>query len=604
MAMNQQTKRNFRPTRTLLTCALASCLMLGAAPSVFAQSTSATLRGQVSADSAPATDAQVTATNTATGLTRSVQTSASGSYSLAGLPPGTYQVDVTANGQTTSRNVVLQVGQTATLDLGVGGVPETAAGEATDLETVTVTAPILVETRTSEVATYVTQKQIDSLPQNSRNFLAFADTVPGMQFISSPNGSESQLRSGAQGSSNINVFIDGVGQKNYVTPGGITGQDDSRGNPFPQSAIGEYKVITSNYKAEYDQISSAAVTAVTRSGTNEFGGSFFWDRTSDDWRQPTIEEDLRGFKSPEVTEQYGGTFGGPIIQDRLFFFLSYEAKDFIVPQTIRPPAVFDPSQLPPELQRLYGASSTPFNQKLYFGKLSFQPGDSHLFELTARYRDESSLSGIGGINTVGFGTDLVNDETRLDLRYQFSSINWLNDAHITFEEAGYNPVPITPIPGQRYTIIDPNNPNVLDLGVLNVGGGPNFQDKSQKGLAFQNDLTFFGFTGHTIKAGFKYKMVDLKAFQQFPPYPQYFFDVNESLTQPYRVQYTRPLQDRDPFVESSNKQFGFYIQDDWEVNDKLIINLGVRWDYEENPSYTDYQVPAALQTALRGWSNI
>src|SRR3546814_1681067 len=175
-----------------------------------------------------------------------------------------------------------------TLNLGLGGVPETgAAGEATDLDTVVVTAPAMVETNTSEVATYVTQKQIDSLPQNSRNFLAFADTVPGMQFITSPNGSESQLRSGAQGSSNINVFIDGVGQKNYVTPGGMTGQDDSRGNPFPQAAIGEYKVITSNYKAEYDQISSAAVVAVTKSGTNEFRGSFFWDRTSEAWREPS-----------------------------------------------------------------------------------------------------------------------------------------------------------------------------------------------------------------------------------------------------------------------------------------------------------------------------
>src|SRR3546814_20554122 len=93
-----------------------------------------------------------------------------------------------------------------------------------------------------------------------------------MQFITSPNGSESQLRSGAQGSRNINVFIDGVGQTNYVTPGGMTGQDDSRGNPFPKAAIGEYKVITSNYKAEYDQISSAAVGAVTKSGTNELRG--------------------------------------------------------------------------------------------------------------------------------------------------------------------------------------------------------------------------------------------------------------------------------------------------------------------------------------------
>src|SRR5690606_21537734 len=216
----------------------------------------------------------------------------------------------------------------------------------------------------SEIATYVTQRQIEALPQSSRNFLAFADTVPGMQFITSPNGSESQLRSGAQGSNNINVFIDGVGQKNYVTPGGITGQDDSRGNPFPQSAIGEYKVITSNYKAEYDQIGSAAVTAVSKSGTNDFNGSFFWDRTGDDWRKPSVEEEKRGSKTEESTEQYGVSFGGPIIRDMLHFFVSYEAKDILAPRDVKPPTVFDPSVLPADLQALYGPASSPFKQNL------------------------------------------------------------------------------------------------------------------------------------------------------------------------------------------------------------------------------------------------
>src|SRR3546814_374354 len=119
---------------------------------------------QVSADSAPAGGATVTATNLATGLTRSGTSSASGSYNLAGLPPGTYRVDVTADGQTSSQTLTLAVGQTVTLNLGLGGVPETGpAGEATDLDTVVVTVPAMVETKTSEVATYVTQKQIDSL---------------------------------------------------------------------------------------------------------------------------------------------------------------------------------------------------------------------------------------------------------------------------------------------------------------------------------------------------------------------------------------------------------------------------------------------------------
>ncbi len=115
--------------RTLLSCALGSALALSA-PVALAQSTAATLRGQVSVDSAPAADARVTATNTGTGLTRSAQVGANGSYNLAGLPPGTYRIDVTANGQTTSETVTLRVGQTATLDLGVGGVAETGPQQA------------------------------------------------------------------------------------------------------------------------------------------------------------------------------------------------------------------------------------------------------------------------------------------------------------------------------------------------------------------------------------------------------------------------------------------------------------------------------------------
>ncbi|MCY7354235.1 MAG: TonB-dependent receptor [Lysobacter sp.] len=596
--MKLQSIKTTRPNRKLLTCALASCLLMST-PHVFAQSTAATIRGQVSTAAGPATDASVTATNLATGLKRSVQTGGTGSYSLAGLPPGTYRIDVTAGGQTSSRNVTLQVGQTATLDLGVGAAAATT--DATTLEAVTVVGTALTETKTSEVATYVSQKTIEALPQNSRNFLAFADTVPGMQFITSANGEESQLRSGAQGSSNINVFIDGVGQKNYVTPGGITGQDDSRGNPFPQSAIGEYKVITSNYKAEYDQISSAAVTAVTRSGTNEFEGSLFWDRTSQSWRKPTLIEEKRGTKDRSKTEQYGISFGGPILRDLMHFFVSYEAKDFIVPAEVSLPSRFLLSQLPLENRGQVGATTSPFKQDLYFGKISFHPGDSHLFELSARYRDESSISGIGGINAVSYGNDFVNDETRVDLRYQFNTTNWVNDAHFTWEESAYNPRPITNGPGLNFQINVPDNAR---LGVLNVGGGRNFQDKGQKGLSIQDDLTFLGWEGHTIKMGVKFKSVELTGFEQFPANPQYYFDLGESATTPNRVEFGAAIAGVDRSISSRNKQFGIYIQDDWEVNEKLTLNMGLRWDYEETPGYLDFVVRPELAAALRSWPNI
>src|SRR5262249_9584774 len=140
-----------------------------------------------------------------------------------------------------------------------------------------------------EVATTISSIQIETVPQITRNFLEFADAVPGLVFNVDSNGNTT-LRGGAQNNNSVNVYIDGVGQKNYVKEGGVSGQFFSQGNPFPQLAIGEYKVITSNYKAEYDQISSAAVTAETKSGTNEFRGDVVGSFTADNFRAQTPSE--------------------------------------------------------------------------------------------------------------------------------------------------------------------------------------------------------------------------------------------------------------------------------------------------------------------------
>ena len=607
--MKNQKQRNIRPTRKLLTCALASCLMLGVAPAVFAQSTGATLRGQVSVDAAPAADANVTATNLATGLTRSVKANAKGGYSLGGLPPGTYRIDVTAGGKTNSQNVTLQVGQTATVNLGVGGVAETAAGEATNLDAITVTAPMLVETKTSEVATYVTQKQIQALPQASRNFLAFADIVPGVQFSTGAEGSTS-LRSGAQLSNGINVFIDGVGQKDYVLKGGITGQDSSRGNPFPQLGIAEYKVITSNYKAEYDQLSSAGITAVTQSGTNDFHGSFFWDKTGNDWTAKTVREEKGLTEQPQSKdEQYGFSLGGPIIKDAMHFFFAYEGKDYNSPRSVTPGRQFQIEDLPARFQEAARASfGAPFHEDLYFGKIDWAFGDAHLLELTMKRREEDELTNVGnGPNVKAYGTLKTGEETRVDLRYQYSAENWLNDAHVTFEDTNFAPRPATLENG--YKLFVPrigqeanNNPDMEE--VLNLGGGGDYQNKGQRGYAFQNDFTFFGWEGHTIKAGLKYKAIDITAFEKSPYTPQYRYDINQDLDVPYFVQFTASGNGFPTSVESNAKQLGIYLQDDWAVNEHLTLNLGLRWDYEQNPSYEDHVTPATLVSALQNYPNI
>ncbi len=172
--MNKQNLHRTRFDRNLLSCALFACLAMSAP--AMAQSTAATLRGQASAG------ATVTVTNVETGLSRSATVNANGSYTIPGLPPGTYRVEGGAGG---ARNITLAVGQVATVDLGQAAA--TADG-ITTLEGVVAVAEFVPETRTSEVATYVSQKQIEALPQGTRNFLAFADTVPGMTFTQDGNG--------------------------------------------------------------------------------------------------------------------------------------------------------------------------------------------------------------------------------------------------------------------------------------------------------------------------------------------------------------------------------------------------------------------------------
>jgi outer membrane receptor protein involved in Fe transport len=598
--MKKVKQRNIRPTRTLLTCALASCLMLGMGPA-FAQSTGATLRGSVT------NDATITVTNVDTGLTRTAK-AVNGNYSVAGLPPGTYRIEVNAGGQSSSQAVTLQVGQTATMNLDAAATSTVSGGDATTLDSVVVTAPTLVETKTSEISTYVTQKQINALPQNSRNFLAFADIVPGVVFTTGSEGSTS-LRSGAQLSNGINVFIDGVGQKDYILKGGITGQDSSRGNPFPQLGIAEYKVITSNYKAEYDQLSSAGITAVTQSGTNEFKGEFFWDNVASNWvaKTPREEKGLDS-KSRSKDTQYGASFGGPLIQDKMHFFIAYEAKDRNDPRQIDPGRQLDISDLPADWQEeARSTTNAPFREDLYFGKIDWTPAENHLLELTMKRREEDELTNIGGQNLASSGTLKFGEETRIDLRHQYTAMDWMNDAHLTFEDTSF--APRTASNDNGYLLFIPrageeanNNPGMDQI--VRRGGGGDYQDKGQKGFSVQNDFTFFGWEGHTIKAGIKYKSIDISAFEQSPYSPQFRYDGLQSLTVPYFVQFSASGNGFPTTVESNSKQFGIYIQDDWDVTDRLTLNLGLRWDYETTPSYENHVTPASLVSALEAWPNI
>src|SRR6267378_1827412 len=383
----------------------------------WAQTADATLTGKV----APGTE--VTARNIATGATRRTKASADGSYTLVGLPPGTYLVDA---GPGTETAVTLTVDSTATLDLVAGGAT-VAAGES--MQEITVSAQRLVDVKTPEVGATVSLHQIQTVPQLTRNFLEFADSVPGLAFSVDEKGNAS-IRGGADDKSAVNVYIDGVGQKNYIF-GGVNGNGFTQGNPFPQLAIGEYKVITSNYKAEFDQVTSAAITAETKSGTNQFHGEAFGTYTDDKLRAYTPAElptDInKGVKTKSSDKEFGAALGGPIIRDKLHFFVTYEGKRFNTPITVIPGGpgtlggVPPASLLPPSAQAQFGPSSLPFTENLYFGKLDWELSDYDRFEASVKDRDEAQVDGIGSGSAASASQNIKNTDTRVDARWQHSA---------------------------------------------------------------------------------------------------------------------------------------------------------------------------------------
>lgn len=583
---------------TTATGAIAVAL---AAPA-HAQESNASLRGNV----AGAT--QITAVEVETGIRRTVAVDADGSYNFASLRPGTYRLEITTQqGVRQTDEFTLNVAQDAVLDFDdLATAPTTGPDQAGADSGLIVTGTRIRTLEGGEVGTTITQRQIEQLPQINRNFLAFADLAPGVVFVN-PDG-QSRLQGGAQDSRTVNIFIDGVGQKDYVLKNGITGQDSTQGNPFPQLAVGEYRVISSNYKAEFDQVSSVAITAVTKSGTNEFHGDAFIDFTNTDLRERRPNEIFGNNPRKIVTEdiQFGGALGGPIIRDTLFFFATYEGKRRKEPRDISPGLDLPITFFPSVYQDEFGSVNEVFRENLYFGKLSFAPTARDLFEVSAKYRDESGDQFGGGIASYSTRTDRRVEEWRGLARWEHTADSFINEFKVAYENVAWNPRPALFEPRFIFNATVPNTPPATGFrrgNILEIGGATNFQDKGQEGWSVQDDFTWIALEGHTIKAGVKAKWVTLNTFQQNFFNPAYTFNVTRTPGQfndtvPYQVQFNDAALADQATINSENFQLGLYIQDDWDVTDRLTLNIGIRWDYEETPAFLNYVHPANRVAAV------
>lgn len=578
--------------RSLLLGVSSVTIMTAAAVPAAAQTVTASISGQVrDAQGAGVPNAVVTARNEGTNQSVTARADANGNYTLAGLRPAPYTISTEIAGAAVSDRVTVEIGQAATLDLApAAAVAEGAPPPGTEGDTIVVTGRRLVETRTSEVATNVSQQQIRRLPQGDRNFLAFTQLAPGVKY----NDSEINrgFQSGASTASQVNVFIDGVNLKNSVLDQGVAGQQDSRGNPFAQLAVQEFRVLTQNYKAEYEQAGAAIVTSVTKSGTNDFHGDLFVSYTNQDLMAKSIFDKRADRPKPDFKRiQYGADLGGPIIQDKLFFFAAYEGNDQDRASTVVPGIPFPGANLGFDPEQYAGNFVTPFRGDLFFGKLTFIPDDRSTFDLSASRRKESDITGFGcGFNACRNSFELAENKKNTINTYlgkwTYRTDSFLNEAAIDYLDYNYNP-----------TALNIESPTFEYVDIITFGAKDGTQDVKQRNLTFRNDLTIPNvemWGTHTFKVGVKYSRQKYQFLKLFNVQPKYVFRGPD-----YSFPQQAFLGIGDPELAAKNNVFGVFAQDDWDVTDKLQLNLGIRWDRESNMFNNKYVTPANAAAALR-----
>ena len=588
--------RKFDSSRSILSFGIsgaALAIALTAASPALAQSTSTSaIQGHV--DGAAA-DTTVTVTDENTGQRITVKTDANGNYLALGLRPATYQVQVNAEPPV---EVVAPVGQTAIADLTTAAAVTAQGGK----DIVVTGTRNRTEVRSGSVVTNVSRQQIENLPQSDRNFLNFAALAPGVNV--SPPGSNRQVQAGATSPDNTNVFIDGFSLKNPINHGGLSGQNFSQGNPFPQLAVQEFAVNTQNFKAEYEQAGSAIITAVTKTGGQEFHGdafieyqpkSFvsrpFFDRPGEA-NNPTGANPKPNYNR----EQYGADIGGPIIKDLLHFYFAFEGQDKTSPST----TVNFGAPVPTSIQSQYnGSYPQTFKQRLYFGKLTLFATAKDTINLTGFVRKEKNLADYGGTAVPSHGHFLNNDVKNFQFEWSHRGDHFLNELQVAYSKVDNGTPRVTSGPEINLSA------NVNDFGNVAVLGANSFvQNDSQKTLSLKDNVTFFA-GQHVIKAGVRASFDKYQRTEDSYSNGGYYFNASTYTdfagSTPYGARIS--VVDFRP-ATAKNTQLGAFLQDDWSPDEHWTFNLGLRYDYETNAKNEKFVTPANVAAALRaypGW---
>ncbi len=573
--------------RKIIQTMIALVAVVALSAPVLAQQTTGTVTGRITdAQQAAVPGVTVTATNTATGFSRSDVTTSEGLYRIAALPVGTYDIKAELQGfkATEHKGVAIVVASSIELPLTL------EVGSMSESVSVTAEAPLINKTESS-VGGVVDVGRIENLPLNGRQFANLAVTIPGvgLGFHSDPTKSTQYApQIGGGNGRNLNYQIDG-GDNNDDTVGGLL-------QLFPLEAIEQFNFVTSRYKAEYGRSNGGVMNIVTKSGTNSLQGSFFTFFRDDKMNAQTESEKLASAEKQDYRRyQFGGSVGGPIVQNKAHYFGAFERTQQDTFQVVNTLGLFPGED---------GRFATPYRENLLTGKVTMSVTPSQY--LAVRYGRNDNSQPYGADPQVppnGWGTS-TNSFNSINLNH-----NWvlggskLNE--FIFQYADF----------LNHIGANSSDPEQTFPNGVSVGQNHNTpQTTEQKKWQFRNDFSWSldGLGGsHAFKTGVN-----------FINEPRLFITFNTG-TNDYTYNHLNndvngPLSSvtRNGGAAEANiplKQYAWYIQDDLRVTDKLTLNLGLRYDYidgyqidqSKNPNFVKVQAAGAagLLAGIKGLEN-
>lgn len=551
-----------------------------ASPPAFAQGGSSEITGTiVDAGAAVLPGVTVTVVSEATGLQRTAVSSGDGKYVIPTLPPGTYTIKAELQGfqPTTRAGLVVNVGQELTLNmtLQIAGVAETL--------TVTGQAP-LVESTSSRIGTNVTSADIDSLPSANRSQFSLMQTIPGLVPVLQVGSFEGgQFSANGQATTNNLFLVDGQSD-NDSRRGGSQGTQAR----VSLDSMAEYQVQTHQYGAEYGGSTGVVVNSVTKSGSNRLAGRLFEYYQDDSLKATDYFLKLQGEKNPESgSNVFGGSIGGPIVQNKFFYFFNYEGTKTNEAASL----VFPPEAAP--LATSY-STTTSFTGPNTFLRLDYHLNGNN--QLSFRWTREAIITQRDSIQDDQAIPDAARHEN--DAGDHVYSVSWtsvLNNRATNELKFGHVRESLLQGPSvlfDDWKFIGFRNIDPFDVGSQNshpdylAGPRNTYAQDLIRDVNIDDALTLVksGWAGdHTFKIGAGYSRnaalpqgtaVNFTGNYTFPGNVP--FNAADPATYPYRFGISMGQFD---FTEIDHRTSG-YISDKWQVHKKLTLNVGVRYDYQ------------------------